>query len=390
MLQQLIDDADRLHLDRLHIDVLPLPTWDRLASIWEDLENRADRPFFLSWSWIGSWLASIGDRPDLLIAKAGDEVVGLALLATRLKTRHRVMPIRTLYLNQTGDDDQDVVTIEYNDILADRRCQTRVRLACLDFLIRHDAVGRRPVGEVVLGGINGALRSDIERLGRPVLERAAAGSAFVDLKAFRSADRSLLDTLKPRTARRIRRSMALYRERGALELTAARSVAEALDFFGECGALHQERWAARGRPGAFAYPFYIAFHRRLIETAFPEGRVELVRVSAGNEPIGYLYNFVDRGRVSYYFSGFRFEKDNRLKPGLVCHSLCIERHLERGMDVYDFMAGDQRYKLELGQPGPRIVTLAVQRPNWILAAERPLRRLKQAIGGLRGGGGRRG
>ncbi|NJO39066.1 MAG: GNAT family N-acetyltransferase [Rhizobiales bacterium] len=140
------------------------------------------------------------------------------------------------------------------------------------------------------------------------------------------------------------------------------------------GALDRAR-----RPGAFAYPFYVAFHRRLIRAAQPSGALELVRVSAAGEPIGYLYNFLDRGRVSYYLSGFRFEQDNRLKPGLVSHALCIQRHLERGMDVYDFMAGGQRYKLELGQPGPEIVSLAVQRPNWMLAAERPLRRLKQAL-----------
>ncbi len=383
MLQQLIDDADRLHIESLQIDVTVLPPRDRMASIWRDLETRADRSFFLSWSWIGPWLATIDNRPNLLIAKAGTEVVGLALLVTKLKTRHRVMPIRTLYLNQTGDDDQDIVTIEHNDILADRRCQMRVREACLRFLIERPEIGGRPVGEVVLGGVDERLRADVECLGRPVFERAAAGSAYVDLRALRSAKTNFLMTLKASTARRIRRSMALYRERGALELKAAGSVDEALAFFDRCGAFHQARWTARGRPGAFAYPFYVAFHRRLIETAFPKGQVELVRVSAGHEPIGYLYNFLDQNRVYYYFSGFRFEDDNRLKPGLVCHALCIERHLGRGMDVYDFMAGDQRYKLELGQPGPRIVTLAVQRRNWMLAAERPLRRLKQAIGEMR-------
>ena len=49
------------------------------------------------------------------------------------------------------------------------------------------------------------------------------------------------------------------------------------------------------------------------------------------------------------------------------------------MDVYDFMGGEQRYKFELGNSGPRIVSIAIQRPNLMLAAERPLRRLKQAM-----------
>ncbi|MGI9450706.1 MAG: GNAT family N-acetyltransferase, partial [Geminicoccaceae bacterium] len=221
------------------------------------------------------------------------------------------------------------------------------------------------------------------RLGRPIRELAMAGSARVDLASLRQSGSAYLDGLKPSTARRIRRSMALYRERGNIEVTSAATIGQALSFFEAAGALHQERWTSKGHPGAFAYPFYVDFHRRLINRALPEGQVELIRVAARGEPIGYLYNFLFRGRVYYYFSGFRFEADNRLKPGLVCHSLCIERYLASGKEVYDFMGGEQRYKAELGAPGPRIVSYAVQRPNLLLAAERPLRRLKQALKGRR-------
>ncbi|MEM7045362.1 MAG: GNAT family N-acetyltransferase [Pseudomonadota bacterium] len=372
-----LDDAD------IQVAIEPLPDLEWLAPIWQALEKRADRSFFLSWLWIGTWLATIDCRPELITARLNGEIVGLGLVHARVKIRHRVLPVWTLYLNQTGNDDQDVITIEYNDILADRTVQDRVRHACLRFMIEHGGIGEHEVGELVLGGFVGDRRAEIEAFGRPVQERASDGSAFVDLAAMRAAKRPFLETLKPKTARRIRRSIALYEERGGLKLEEAKDVDQALSFFESCGALHQTRWTARGRPGAFAYPFYIAFHRRLIAKALPLGKVELVRVSVDSEPIGFLYNFVDRGRVNYYFSGFRFEQDNRLKPGLVCHSLCIERHRAADMDVYDFMGGDQRYKRELGQPGPDIVCLAVQRPNWMLAAERPLRRFKQALDGLR-------
>ena len=369
----------------VQVELTPLPAQEVLAGMWQDLEARADSSFFLSWPWIGTWLATIDCTPHLVIARLDGEVVGLGLVHARMMTRHRFLPVWTLLLHQTGDNDQDVITIEYNDFLTDRRHQKRVREACLRFLIDHGEIGGREVGEVLLGGLEGVRRADIEALGRPVHERAHAGSAYVDLRALRGPEKKFLDSLKTSTARRIRRSIALYQERGALELKGAEDVGEALGFFERCGELHQARWTARGRPGAFAYPFYKAFHQRLITTAFPLGTVELVQVSVAGEPIGYLYNFLDRGSVRYYFSGFRFEPDDRLKPGLVCHVLCIEHHRTRGMDVYDFMGGDQRYKLELGQPRPAIVCLAVQRPNWMLAAERPLRRLKQAIDGVRQG-----
>jgi len=367
----------------IQVEQIPLPPKDQLAAIWQNLEARANRSFFLSWTWIETWLDKIDCSPELMTARLNDEIVGLGLVHARLKTRHRLLPIWTAFLNQTGDDNQDVITIEHNDVLADRRFHEEVRLACFRFLIDHGTCLGREVNEVVLGGIDDALRGQVATLGRPLHERAAAGSTFVDLDALRDTNISFLETLKPSTARRIKRSMALYRKRGPLELKAAENVDEALDFFDRCGALHQARWTARGRPGAFAYPFYVTFHRRLIEKALPTGAVELVRITVDNEAIGYLYNFLDRGRVSYYFSGFHFDEDNRLKPGLISHTLCIERHRERGMNVYDFLAGEQRYKLELGQPGPTIISLAMQRPNWMLAAERPIRRLKQMLGEAR-------
>jgi CelD/BcsL family acetyltransferase involved in cellulose biosynthesis len=365
--------------DHLCVEIEPLPPLDRLGKMWRELESRSDARFFLSWTWIGTWLATVDCRPDLVIARLGCETVGLGLVQVRRKTRHRVMPVQTLHLHQSGMDDQDVITIEYNDFLLDRRCERRVRAACLQQLMDQGEIGGERVGEVVLGGLDESRRDQIAALGRPVHERAAAGSAFVDLAAIRRSHMSYLDTLKASTARRIRRALKHYRKRGDINLSVAATVDEGLGFFAEAGRLHQQRWTARGHPGAFAYPFYVDFHRKLIRSALPEGKAELVRVAVAGEPIGFLYNFLYRNRVYYYFSGFRFEEDNRLKPGLVCHALCIERHLADGMDVYDFMGGDQRYKLELGEPGPRIVTLVVQRPNWMLAAERPLRRLKQTI-----------
>jgi CelD/BcsL family acetyltransferase involved in cellulose biosynthesis len=293
--------------------------------------------------------------------------------------RHRVMPVWTVFLHQTGEQAEDVITIEYNDFLMDRRVERDVRQACLRFLAARRQVGGRRVGELAFCGLHEARADDLRRLNRPLRELASTGSARLDLAAIRHAGKSYQDSLKPSTARRIRRSLALYRARGEIETAAAGTVADALGFFHAAGALHQQRWTAKGHPGAFAYPFYVAFHERLISAALPLGQVELVRVSVAGEPLGYLYNFLYGKSVCYYFSGFRFEADNRLKPGLVCHQLCIERHLAGPMEIYDFMGGEQRYKTELGQPGPRIVALAVQRPSLLLAAERPLRRLKQAL-----------
>jgi CelD/BcsL family acetyltransferase involved in cellulose biosynthesis len=48
-----------------------------------------------------------------------------------------------------------------------------------------------------------------------------------------------------------------------------------------------------------------------------------------------------------YQGGFAQFEDPRVKPGVVTHVLCMQACLERGLDAYDLLAGDQPYKREL-------------------------------------------
>ncbi len=132
--------------------------------------------------------------------------------------------------------------------------------------------------------------------------------------------------------------------------------------------------AGARQTGGFASAFFERFQRRLIADCVPRRAAELIRVSRGGQPIGYLYNLIRDGHVLAFVSGFLYEDDNRLKPGLVCHALAIERHVQTGGSIYDFMAGETRYKSNLGQPGPVFVYLLLQRPTAMTRAERMLRR----------------
>jgi hypothetical protein len=69
---------------------------------------------------------------------------------------------------------------------------------------------------------------------------------------------------------------------------------------------------------------------------------------AGEQTIGVLYNFVHDGLVLNYQSGFLYESDNRLKPGLVSLVLSVEDAIARGERGYDFMAGAAGHKNRLG------------------------------------------
>lgn len=373
----MIDDratAARIGSRDLTIAIEPASGTPDLEGLWRDLEARADAPFFLSWDWIGHWLALSGASPLLLTARLGPSVVGLALLQPARLRRHLVVHPRALLLHQTGDPALDCITIEYNGILVDRSVGDEATEASIAFLERDARCD-----ELHLPGVPAAFEAQARRNGLSIWTRARAPSWRVDLDALRQDGRAYLATLGANTRYQIRRAMRLYERRGPLAAVPASTVAEAMDFFDGLKELHQRYWQRRRQPGGFARPFFERFHRALIADGIPKGTVEIVRVAAGDAVIGYVYNFLYRGHVYNYQTGFASEDDAKLKPGLVSHYLCIERHLKNGARIYDFLAGDHRYKRNLGSPGPEMVDLVLQRASPMLAAERALRRLKSAI-----------
>jgi len=114
--------------------------------------------------------------------------------------------------------------------------------------------------------------------------------------------------------------------------------------------LHQAYWQQKGLPGSFANPFFNEFHAELIRSHFAEGSIQLLRMSAGKAVLGYLYNFVDQGRVYNYQSGYDYElcQKQYSRPGFVTHVYAVELNRTAGHHIYDFMAGDSEYKQLLG------------------------------------------
>ena len=364
---------------------LPAPS---LAQLWRELEARSDCHFFLSWDWIGCWVAEIGQPVSVLIGRRAGQVVVLGVLVSSPRRGRLPLKIFGAELHNTGDPEKDVITIEYNGLLVARDVtDIAAEDAAIRFLLSDQtAAGRAAaprIDELHLRNVVRTYAADApssQGAGGLLRELAWSKPSWqVDLDAIRASGCTYADTLSANTRQQIRRSMRLYEKQGKLTATRARDVPEALAFLDGLKALHQPYWIQRGEPGAFAYPFFERFQRRLIETCQPHGGVELIRVTRGDTVIGYLYNLIYRRQVYSYQSGFLFEDDPKLKPGLVSHCLCIEMHEREGNAVYDFMAGENRYKSNLGSPGPDMHYVVLRRPTAANRLEAGLRSLRDRI-----------
>ncbi len=346
-----------------------------LRAMWTDLEQRADITLYLSWAWIGTWIEQAGLPDTVLIGRVDGEVVCLGLLRRAVQRRHGFVRSRTLCLHETGDIEKDAIVIEYNGFLTDKRFGF-VEAEAIDYLRRNQAKTGR-FDELQFGGLPEDRYEAVRASGLKTYVSAQKSSAFVDLRSLRDSGGDYLASLGSNTRYQIRRALKIYEGRGPLSLQPARSVEEALRFFDQMGDLHERAWQEKDVGGAWRFPFLVAFHKRLIETCFDTGGVEIARVSCGDTPIGYIHCLKHGGWIGSYLSGFAYEQDNKVKPGLVSFYLYIEHKIRTGGDLFDFLAGDHRYKMNMGQPGANLYWFSVQERRPQLLAESALRWVKR-------------
>lgn len=347
---------------------------DQIRTVWCTLEDACRPRYWLSWAWVETWLDSlpVALRPNLVVVKRGGRPVAAFFLGVVPVVRHRVLPSRSGYMNQTGSPAHDLLHIEYNAWVHEPGIELDVREVLQALPVDWDelvmsALDSRSIPGRTIRGAHGPYR---------VRVTSTEPSPLVDLGAVRGADGGYLSLLGGSTRSSIRRSRKAYAEQGELVLDAATTLPVARAFLAELAELSRRRFEGSGEGSSFTSAYFCAFHDQLVARRFEHGEIQLLRLRAGDATIGLLYNFVSNGVVHFYQSGFRYETDNRYKPGLLLHAEAIELNARAGHDVYDFLGGTARYKKELSTSARELVSVRVQKPLARFIIEGQLRELR--------------
>ncbi len=340
---------------------------------WRELEAKSSRSFFLSWTWIGAWLETCGVKPIILAVYCQDRRVGLGLLVRGSRPQ---LGFRrpTLFLHETGEPAKDVAMIEDNGFLAERGFEKAVSRAALGHTYRADDA------QIMMGGVPDWLIAAAHEAGWCDRVLVTRPCPYRVLDPRNSDD---LAQLSRNTRSQISRSLRLYESRGGLAITPSATLSEARDRLAALAELHQQRWVAAGQPGAFALPIFEQFHQCVLARGFAAGAADVLRITAGADEIGYLYNFYCDNEVYAYQNGFQFADDQRLKPGLVSHLLAFAHYRRAGATRYRFLAGDSRYKRSLSTGSYDLHWLMLERDDWRRRAEGLARRLRARLAAAR-------
>lgn len=343
-----------------------------LKEIWLNIQNNEIVPFFLTWSWIDVWINTYNPKKLVVMARFENEIVAIGLFTLSSERRFPAINSIQLRLHQMGNSLMDQIWMEYNDFICKSEHKDRAVNACLKALQKSHLKW----DEIIISMMSLSRGLELLRSVDNASINIYRPCYTTNLNSIRETGKEYLQTLTSNTRYQIRRSIRHYQSlHGELSLHAAKNEQEALDYFHQAGPNHIKRWNDSG----YRNPLFINFHENLIRASFKDNNIDLIKVASGNTTIAIMYYHIIGKSVFFYLHGLLYEKDSKLKPGLVAHSLASQYYLDRGMDIYDYMGGYSQYKAQLSNQTEDLVTVVIQRPRSRFRFERIARDLKNRI-----------
>ena len=323
--------------------------WSRSQVSWDALLARSSAdPLFLSWGWLTHWWQcygyTFGHPPRILAFYRGADLVGLAPLYWRIVRRGGLVFARSVQMIGLSWRDPAPLISEYLDVIAAQQDVAAVREACVRELLEESdwqelVIGLTAVGEQWRDTINARMpdRSHyVRELDRSTSYQANLVHGFgLYLKVLGQSTRRSVWSLRQRLA-----------QQGPVRLEQV-PFDEISGGFGDLNRLHHLRW----RKPAFSAK-RLAFHTDLARRLSAAGELALSRLRVGKEVVSVLYDIRKGARQYNIKMAFDPSFNARLSLGLIHLGYAMEAAADRGVAVYDFLAGPgqrQDYKRHLSQ-----------------------------------------
>ncbi|BFT29633.1 hypothetical protein D210916BOD24_08090 [Alteromonas sp. D210916BOD_24] len=315
---------------------------------------------FLSTPWLSCWLNSLPSLPKIVLFKRDETPVGYALLGTSKPLS--VLPFRVAYLNQSGQQQQDQIWVEFNDLICD---ETTLSL-CIETLLTTVFRQMACIRLVVSMCSHPEIWSEVCKKNNIEIDQDSV-NAYKTILPETWDEETLFSGFSSNTRQQLRRSIRSISEvLGEITINSA-SISERTEYLDALSALHIKKWGGTKEGSGFENPIFVRHHQQFIATN-PKS-ISLLKLSAGNTVLGYGYYLLDGDSALFYCAGINQSiEDNKAKPGYLLHLYAMRYFCERGIKVYDFMAGEFRYKRSLSNHAYSMSTLTMYNPNPIAKA----------------------
>lgn len=320
-----------------------MTTWNELSSLkdeWNPLlkTSRSDT-IFLTWEWIQSWRAIVGDNLELFVVTVRNDqsqLVGIAPFYRYQLKLVDVVPYKALRIladYATGS--------EYSDWIVSPDCENEALDAITDTLLKAgnqwDAIWMPHIS-----GWNGSY-SRIKRTSfhaKLLFHSRTSSFSSIPLPDSMSQFEQGFSSKRRKNLRRLRRNLL---NRPGVNVIQCRNQTELPRFVDALFDLHHKRRSLFGDPGCFIRkPAEAAFYRHFLPIALDSGWLRFIALTQDDTieaiQVGYTYNgeyfALQEGYNPEYISGV----------GNVLRHVSIEQSIDEGLTGYDFLGAYTKHK----------------------------------------------
>jgi hypothetical protein len=322
---------------------------EELALKWLALQGDTNASAFIAWFWIKQWLAQknlITNSCLCIEVKQGQDTVGLALFGIKTKRVFWGLSFKQYFLHKSGNIKEDQTWIEHNTFLLHKDYEQQLAAEICQQLAKIEQLDDIKIGLSSPDFINKLNFVDFK-----IRTELSSPAYLANLAGLTSLD-DYLATLSKNTRSHIKRSIKLLNEKSPLRLVLATDATEKNTLLKNIADLHRIKWRSTVYGSGFDNPCFYNFHQGLIQDENSAQNCRLYTLYQDDIALGHLYLLTQGDRWSFYLSALNFNEDNRIKVGLVIHSLVIEQAIKQGVTVYDFLAGEAQYKDSLSNAPP--------------------------------------
>jgi CelD/BcsL family acetyltransferase involved in cellulose biosynthesis len=282
------------------------------------------------------------------------QIIGLAPLC---RLRYCDLGFRLKAVAWAG---REVVSGDFLDVVAEPRARPEVLSQVFEFLWKA-----RPqwsvlvLGELLLGG---EAYNTAAILGRKYgLRIRSQEERLCPYIALPRTFDEYLSSLGSSTRYHIRRRMREFERRGAVveNFSNGGTIAEHLDILVR---LHLSRWRKDNLPGTLGRPGFASFLRNVCANPPGGSKCRLYLLRHEDQPVAALLMFYFGRSALYYQAGWEPESPLAAQsPGVVLMAHSIRDAIEDGLSYYEFLRGDETYKMRWTRTFRKTSTLLLAR-----------------------------
>lgn len=336
--------------------------FDALAEEWELVVQNSDVHIFQTFEWQQTWWKIFGGGNDLhiLLFREEGELVGIMpmfldyfkVMGSTVYRCLRMIGSRVMQ-PEGGSFPAELAFSDYLSIIALPEYETEVNKVLKEYLESNTHL----YDEIMLEEVpeqSTLLTSLLPRLDSAGWSNSVEDASVCPLIRLPETWDDFLMDLSSNARYQIRRFVRQVTEEELFEIHTAGTREEVVESFENLVEFHQTRWHKLGQPGIFMDDRIHRFFREITMRFHEKGWLLMKTVTAEDQCVAVDLLFKFKGIIYMVQRGFDDTSEYKEEsPGSVLLYYVIKEAIEEGFETYDFLRGEESYKLRTATHTPQ-------------------------------------